>query len=131
MASPFVTSKDIVLDALGKLGVLESGQEPDVEDFDKVNTRLPAIFRKLRGLEIVYIGDPEAIPGEWQDDLGAIVAGLCATDFGSTPEDYTKMVNAGLGGAGGLPVGAGAAAMSLKIMTRGRPTGEVLQTNYF
>jgi hypothetical protein len=131
MASPTVTSKDIVLDALGKLGVLESGQSPEPEDFDKVNVRLAAIFRKLRALELVYIGDPENIPGEWQDDLGAIVAGMVATDFGSTPDDYVKLVNAGLGGAANVPVGAGTAAMSLKIMTRGRPTGETLQSYYF
>jgi len=129
--SPFRTADELVTEALAVLGVLEAGQAVDPEDFDWINSKLDSIFRKLAALEIVSIPDPQNIPGAFFDDLVNIVAGSCAAKFGATPDDYVTLVNAGLGGAGNVPVGAGTAAMSLKIMTRGRPTYETLQTHYY
>ena len=131
VTSPFRTATELVTEALAVLGVLEAGQAADPEDFDWINGKLDSIFRKLAALEIVYVPDAQNIPGAWFDDLVNIVAGACATKFGATPDDYVKLTNAGLGGAGNVPVGAGTAAMSLKIMNRGRPTFETLQAHYF
>lgn len=129
--SPYRTSRDLVNEALANLGVLAAGQPVDPEDYAYANEKLDSILRKLAALEIVYVPDADNIPGAFFSDLADIVAGECATKFGSTPDDYVKMVNRGLGGAGGVPVGAGTAAQSLKIMNRGRPTGEVLRTESF
>ncbi len=129
--SPFRTSTDLINEALANLGVLSPGQPTDPEDFSFVQEKLDSIFRKLAGLEIVYVADPNNIPGAWFSDLADIVAGECATKFGSTPEDLLALTNKGLGGAGNVPIGAGTAAQSLKIMLRGRPTYEVLQTDFF
>lgn len=129
--SPYRTSRDLVNEALANLGVLAAGQPVDPEDYAYVNEKLDSILRKLAALEIVYVPDADNIPGAFFSDLADIVAGECATKFGSTPDDYVKLVNRGLGGAGGVPVGAGTAAQSLKIMNRGRPTGEVLRTESF
>jgi hypothetical protein len=131
-SQPFLTSSDLVLETLGELGVLAAGQTVGPEDFTYVEVRVDPLFRTLAALEIVYVADPNSIPGEWFLPLVAILAGECATKFGGSPE----LKNAGLGGAviGGaipVPVGAGAAAQSLKIMTRGRPTGEPLRTESF
>ena len=122
-SQPFRTSSDLILEALANLGVLAAGQTVAPEDFSYIETRLDSIFRKLAALEIVYAADPNNIPGEWFLDLAAIVAGECAQKFGAGPE----FVQMGLG----IPPGAGSAAQSLKIMTRGRPTGEPQRTHSF
>jgi hypothetical protein len=122
--SPYRTSSDLVLSSLKKLRVLAAGQGVDTEDFNYVNEELDSIFRKLAGLEIVYVADPDNIPGVWFPDLADIVAGECATKFGIAGEEYATMVNRGLGGAGPVEIGAGTAAKSLKVIGRGRPTYE-------
>jgi len=131
MPGAYRTQADLISAVLANLGVLAAGQDIDVEDSDLVAKSLDSIFRKLAGLEIVAVNDPDNIPGAWFFDLADIVAGEMAPSFGSTPDDFVKLVNKGLGGAGGIPVGAGTAAMSLKIMTRNRPTYETLRTYSF
>lgn len=129
--NPFRTSSDLVLGVLGKVGVLSPGQAVSPEDFATVNNNLDSIFRKLAGNEIVYVADPNNIPGEWFMDLVLIVTGEVAEDFGAVDAELDRMINRGLGGSGAVSVGAGAAAQSLKIQTRGRPTGEPLRTDSF
>ena len=122
--SPFRPSSDLVLLVLQRSGVLSVGQPVDVEDFNNINNQLDSIFRKIAGLEIVYVSDPANIPGAWFSDLVDIVIGECASTLGLRGQDYIDAVNKGLGGAGGVPVGAGAAVQSLKVMSRARPTYE-------
>lgn len=121
--NPFLTYSDLILEALANLGVLAAGQTVAPEDFNYVQSRLDSIFRKLGALEIVYVADPSNIPGEWFLDLVAIVAGEVAQKFGGGPE----FIKLGLG----VPPGSGAAAQSLKIMLRGRPTGEPQRVECF
>jgi hypothetical protein len=122
-SQPFRTSSDLVAKVLSNLGVLAAGQTIAPEDYSTVSTQLDSIFRKLGALEIVYNADPNQIPGEWFLDLAAIVAGEVSTDFGAD----ASFIQKGLG----IPPGSGAAALSLKIMTRGRPTGEPQRTESF
>lgn len=129
--SPFRSSADLVTEALANLGVLSAGQAIDPEDFAYVNEKLDPIFRKLAGLEIVYVSDPANIPGAWFADLADIVAGECATKFGHVGEASATLINKGLGGSGPVEIGAGTAAKSLKIMGRGRPTYEVQRMQSF
>lgn len=128
---PYRTSTDLVNEALANLGVLAAGQATDPEDFSYVSEKLDSILRKLAGLEICFVADANNIPSAWFSDLADIVAGECCTKFGVTDSDYLKLVNKGLGGAQGVMVGGGTAAQSLKIMTRGRSTGEPLRTDSF
>jgi len=125
--SPYRTSSDLVLEALSNLGVLAAGQPVDVEDFNWVNEKLDSIYRKLAGLEICYVPDPNNIPGAWFSDLADIVAGECASKFGLVGQELMDKINKGLGGSGPVEIGAGTAAKSLKIITRGRPTYEQLR----
>jgi hypothetical protein len=129
--SPFRSSADLVTEALASLGVLAAGQPIDPEDFNWVNEKLDSIFRKLCGLEVVYVADADNIPGAWFADLADIVAGECASKFGLVGQEFIDKVNKGLGGAAGVEIGAGAAAKSLKIMNRGRPTYEPLRIMNF
>lgn len=131
MAGQYRTSIDLINEALANLGVLSAGQPTDPEDFNYVKTKLDPTFRKLAALEIVYVPDPENIPGPFFSDLADILAGECATKFGSTLDDQVTLINRGLGGAAGVEIGAGTAAKSLKQITRGRPTYETQRTEYF
>lgn len=131
MAGQYRTTNDLVTEVLANLGVLSAGQPVDPEDYSYVSEKLDSIFRKIAGLEIVYVADANNIPGAWFSDLADIVAGECATKFGATPDDYVKLVNRGLGGVNGIDVGQGAAAKSLRAMMRGRPTGEVVRSDFF
>lgn len=127
MAGAYRTQTDLVLETLANLGVLAAGQVPDVEDVQYVTEKLDAIYRMLAGLDICYIPDPNNIPGAFFSSLADIVAGDCATKFGSSPDDFAKLTQKGLG----VPPGSGAAAMALKQITRGRPTFEPLRVCYF
>jgi hypothetical protein len=121
------SSTDLITEALARLGVLAVGQAQDPEDTAYVNALLDSTFRMLAGLEICFVADPGNIPGEWFSPLADIIAGECATKFGSSPDDYAKLVKQGLG----QPKGSGAGAMALKAITRGRYTGERLRVEYF
>jgi len=92
--SPYRTSSDLVLEALSNLGVLAAGQPVDVEDFNWVNEKLDSIYRKLAGLEICYVPDPNNIPGAWFSDLADIVAGECASKFGLVGQELMDKIKA-------------------------------------
>jgi hypothetical protein len=127
MSGAYRTQTDLVLEVLANLGVLAAGQAPDVEDVAYVTEKLDAIYRMLAALDICYIPDPNNIPGQVFSPLADIVAGDCATKFGSSPDDFAKLTQKGLG----VPPGSGAGAMALKQMSRGRPTYEPLRVHYF
>lgn len=125
--SPYRSSSDLVLQVLDDLRVTSVGEPVDPEDFSKVNNQLDSIFRKLAGLEILFVADPANIPGAWFFDLAKIVAGEVCGGFGYVGQEFADKVNDGLGGQGGVDIGAGSAAKSLKIMSRSRPTYEPLR----
>lgn len=129
--SPFRTSADLVLDVLKNLQVYSVGNPVDPEDFAFVNEKLDPTVRKLAMLEIVYVADVNNIPGAWFSDLSDLLAGECASRFGFKGQDLMDIVNKGLGGAGGVEIGAGTAAKSLKIGGRGRPTYEIQRIQNF
>jgi hypothetical protein len=118
---------DLITKALANLGVLSPGQPVDVEDSKYVSDELDSIYRKLAGLEICTVTDPNNIDGTWFTDLADIVAGECATKFGVDADTFQKLTAKGLG----VPPGSGAAALSLKAINRGRPTYERLRVEYF
>src|SRR5258706_11518641 len=126
IAGRFRNQADLVTATLARLGVLAPGQSVDPEDTAYVTAEIDSIFRMVNDLEIVSLPDPNNIPGQWFTSLADILAGECATKFGSSPEDYRKLKQQGLG----EPAGSGSAAMALKAMTRGRPTYETLRGHY-
>lgn len=129
--SPFRSASEVVLAVLKRANVLAVGQPVDPEDYALVNDNLEAIYRKLAGLEIAYVSDRDNVPGEWFSDIVDIIAGECASDLGISGQDLSDLVSKGLGGLGGIAVGEGAAAKSLKVITRGRPTYEIFRMTCF
>ena len=82
-------------------------------------------------MDLPYVSDVNNIPSIWFPDLADIVAGEFAYRFGATKDDADDLINKGLGGKNGVDVGFGAAAKSLRMIMRGRPTGQPLQIDYF
>lgn len=133
-AGQYRTVTDLISEALGKLGVLSSGQPVDPEDYNYVFTAYDGILRKIGGLEIVNLSsfDTTAVPGAWFMDLASIIAGETCAKFGYTGQDRADLMNNGLGGGSpDIAVGSGQAALSLKQMTRLKPTLEPLRADYF
>jgi hypothetical protein len=134
MALAYRTRSDLVTGILAKLGVVPSNQPPDLEDVQYVDAEIESIFRKLEGIELVFVADrgqpgPAGgnIPAALYDDLTSIGAELVSPKFGISADDTAKLVARGLG----IPPGSGAAAMSIHKIMRGRYTGETLRTDYF
>lgn len=123
----FRTKADLTNEALGNLGALGLGQAANVEDVAYISDQVDPLLRMLAAMEICYVPDPDSIPGEWLNPLSDILASECANRFGASADDFAKLQAKGLG----VPPGSGAGAMTLKQITRGRPTYEPLRTIYF
>jgi hypothetical protein len=132
-AGQYRTLNDLISEVLAHLGILSAGHPVDPEDYNYVFSAYDGILRKLAGLEIVTLSsyDTTSIPGAWFMDLAAIIAGEVCAKFSYTGQDRTEMMNAGLGDGVTVEVGGGAAAKSLKQMTRLKPTLEPLKVDYF
>lgn len=129
--SPFRTRQELVLEALKNLGIASTGQPIDPEDYSSVNEKLVPTLRLCQALEIVYIPDPDSIPAVYFSPLADILAGECATKSGVSLDDFNVLTNKGLGGANGIELGQGIAAKALRTMNRGRPTFEVVTSEFF
>jgi hypothetical protein len=129
--SPFRTRQELVLEALKCLGIVSTGQPVDPEDYSAVNEKLVPTLRLCAALEIVYVPDPDSIPAVYFSPLADILAGECATKSGVSAEDFMTLTNKGLGGAGQIELGQGIAAKALRAIGRGRPTHEVLISEFF
>jgi hypothetical protein len=62
--------------------VLSAGQPGRSGGFQLRQREARFDLPQARGLEIVYVADPNNIPGAWFSDLADIVAGECASKFG-------------------------------------------------
>ena len=132
MAGAYRTENDLVMKVLANLGVLAPGQPVDVEDFNNVQVEIDSIRRTTEGfIDGFVLPDINNIPGVYFNPFADIVTGEVSVKFGSTPDDRAMLVNKGLGGLQGVDVGYGAAAKTLRAITRGRPTGQPLQLDYF
>jgi hypothetical protein len=132
-AGQYRTVNDLIDEALAKLGVKSAGQPTDPEDYNYVFSAYDGILRKLAGLEIITLSsyDTSSVPGAWFLDLASIIAGEVCQKFSYTGQDRTDMMNAGLGDGVTVEIGGGAAAKSLKQITRLKPTLEPLKADYF
>lgn len=131
---PFRTREDLIVSALGRLGVAFTNQPPEIEDVAFVDAEIESIFRQLEGMEVVFVPDrgrsgPQGgnIPAAFFLSLSDIVADICKTKYGLPADDAAKLNAAGMG----TPPGSGVACMTLKKIARGRYTGETLGALYF
>ncbi len=114
------TRADLVTKILEKLQIVPEGQAPEVEDQARVDRNLPSLMSALAAREMVYVPDLDNIPDAWFLDLAKVAAYELRNEF-SVTGDFARELEAGqIEGVA-----------NLKVMTRGRPTYEVLKTLYF
>lgn len=111
---------DLLQEVLENLGVLAAGQTPEIEDLARVKEKLPSIIALLAATEVVYIPDIENIPDEMFIPLSNCVAYHCKQKFGIAGDAGTEIDNA-----------YQIALLLFKVMLRGRPTGQVMQSDPF
>lgn len=116
----FRTLTDLAIETLEKVGVLPDGQTPSVEDTARVTEAIPSILEELAAREIVFVADPNSIPGAWFMPLSNICAYEVLEKYGITGDEATvlKMRN-------------DEAIAKFKAILRGRYTGEAQRTYYF
>lgn len=114
------TLSDLVLETLEKLGVVPDGQTPGIEDTARVTEAAPGLLKEYGAREIVFVPDADNIPDEWFMSIAAMNAYELRTKFGIIGEEAQDLKN-----------GNDEAIVKLKVMLRGRPTGEPMRTHYF
>lgn len=115
------TRNELVIQALRNLGIPGAGQTPDTEDFEAMDDHVDGALVRLSLRDIVTVTDDDAIPVEWFDPIAVIVADDAAPEFGL----------AGLPSVPSNPNPVQSAENMLRELTRGKPTGEPQQTEYF
>lgn len=101
------------------LGVLASGQNISTEDYASIEEAIDPSLDQVAAEEIVYVGDTSAIPNEWFFSLAAVVAFDLSADFSKFGEELVSLERK-----------ANKAKDALRLMTRGKPTGEPMPADY-
>jgi hypothetical protein len=114
------TQADLLQEVLENLGVLATGQTPEIEDLARVKEKLPSIIALLGASEVVYIPDIENIPDEYFIPLSNCVAYQCKAKFGIVGDAAASLDN-----------DYQLALLQFRVMLRGRPTGEVMRSESF
>lgn len=116
----FRSQADFVDQVLDNLGLLPTGQTAETEDIGKIVKILPSVFDLLNAAEVVSIPDPNNIPGEFFLPLSHCVAFYCKQPFGLVGD-----------AAAGVDNDYQLALLQFRVMNRGRPTGETMQSDSF
>jgi len=88
------TREQLVAMALDDLLVVGSGQSPEAEDQQKVDSRVDVLFAELAARGVVTIADDQDIPIEWCGRLSELLADECARAFGKqkmSPEERDEI----------------------------------------
>lgn len=110
-----ITRQELVERALANLGVLPSGQTPSVEDYNVVDGQVEGVFGELSAKGILTVPDYDNIPQELQSLLSSLLANDAGPKFGVPSDEKMQVIWEN----------------QIRMIVRGRPTGEVLQTEYF
>lgn len=113
---PTRTRAELVVMALEDLLVVGSGQSPEDEDVEKVDSRVDGLFDDLATREVVYIPNEDEIPAAFCETLSELLANACAPVFGKVKMTQQQRE---------------AVESRLKAIVATRPTYEVLKVDYF
>jgi hypothetical protein len=113
------TRDQLIARAAKHLGVLASGQTLSAEDQSAIEDGIDPCLAQLAAEDVVYVGDDGAIPDEWFNLVASVLAFDLRMDFGKTGEEAIA-----------LERNARTAKDALRMMRRGRPTGEAQPTDY-
>ena len=76
------TRSDLIVRALGLLGITQTGQDPSAEDIELVDDYVDGQFARLARLRVYYVQNDQEIEDEVFLPLARIVANACAPEFG-------------------------------------------------
>lgn len=113
------TQTQLIAQILKNLGVLPTGQTPEVEDVARVRENVPKLAAQLAADEVVYLPDIENVPDEWFLSVAAVMAYHLRSEFPQAPEEEAKLTAAFVDGKD-----------TLVRMRRLRPTGEPVRACY-
>jgi hypothetical protein len=109
------TSTHLANRALDKLLVVGLGQSPDDEDTAKALDKYEAFREFISSIDVFSIADDDDIDLAAFEWLATYFAYFLANDFGKPQEDGMRV----------------AAEYNLRRITAGKPSGEVLRSEYF
>jgi hypothetical protein len=84
--------ENLVYRALSKLKVIAAGQTPSAEDNQVVDDMVEPTLSELAARSIYAYGDPDQIEDECFEHLAAILAQVCAEDFGLDGDDRKRVM---------------------------------------
>lgn len=113
------TKADLVLKILEELGVVATGQSPELEDSVKVAANIDPVIAELSAREIVDVPDVEAIQSEIFLSLATICAYELRAQFGLVGDALVDLTRK-----------YGEAIDKINVMTRAKPTYEPLRPDY-
>lgn len=76
------TRDELVAMALDELQAVGAGQTADVEDADKVDSRVDGLLGELASRGVLYVANEDEIPAEYCGPLAELLANECAPAFG-------------------------------------------------
>lgn len=115
MPDVFRTRQDAVNQAAKELHVWSVGQDLDADDYNTIDEHFDGLVAQLAGDEIFNLGDDDEIPVEIFGPFTKLLANASAGDFYQQYSDEAKRVF----------------ETQIRKMTAGKPTYEVLRTEYF
>lgn len=115
MAALSKSRAELVTRALGKLGVLQSGQSPEAEDVDIVDQTVDGTIADLATRSVYYVADTSEIDIAAFEWLADCLADNNAKDFGKGRDLNQRAI----------------AETMLRSLSAAGPTFEVAQQDYF
>lgn len=109
------TRIELIEQALSNLGALSAGQTAEPEDSAALDSRVDTMLSELSQSEVVTITDPDNIPDALFNVLAEILANISGGKFGKPSDQQARLISEN----------------KIRVMVRGRPTGEPLQVDYF
>lgn len=106
---------ELQTEAFGILTGLDPSQSPAAEDLETIGMYVEPLLAQLQADEVVTVPDTSEIPNEYFLPLARLLANVAGPRFGSPMNDAARLAD----------------ERALRRLTGGRPTYEVLRTEYF
>ena len=108
------TAEDLVYEVAGILGKIIAGESLGAVEYQTIDGKIDGVLGRIRS--IVYIGDRDAIPIEYFDNIALMVSQFAGAKFSNSPPDLAAVK--------GLE-------QDLRYLVADSPTYEVLKSEYF
>lgn len=121
------TTEQLIYRALTELGRLYVGDAPADEDYDTVEELVEPLVDQLNAQEIAYIDDINAIEPKWFLPLARLLAVEASRSFGN--DAISTLITSNR--AANVDALRDREHLVMREIAAARPTGEVLESDYF